>query len=138
MNKKKLITVVIEKTDTGFSAYAKDFSGMATVGETFSELKENINEVFEMQVEYLQEKDSSIKPEDFEINYAVDLEQFFEYFSVINKTAFAERYAKVNPSLFRQYTRGLTPLSSDKLKQISDGLHKLADEINDLTFAELK
>lgn len=138
MNKKKLITVVIEKTDTGFSAYAKDFSGMATVGETFSELKENINEVFEMQVEYLQEKDSSIKPEDFEINYAVDLEQFFEYFSVINKTAFAERYAKVNPSLFRQYTRGLTPLSSDKLKQISKGLHKLADEINDLTFAELK
>lgn len=138
MNKKKLITVVIEKTDTGFSAYAKDFSGMATVGENFSELKENINEVFEMQIEYLQEKDLSIKPEDFEINYAIDLEQFFEYFSVINKTAFAERYAKVNPSLFRQYTKGLTPLSSEKLKQISNGLHKLADEINDLTFAELK
>lgn len=137
MNKKKLITVVIEKTDTGFSAYAKDFSGITTVGETFTELKENINEVFEMQIEYLQEKDSSIKLEDFEINYVIDLEQFFEYFSVINKSAFAERYAKVNPSLFRQYTKGLTPLSSDKLRQISVGLHKLADEINDLTFAEL-
>lgn len=134
MKKKKLITVVIEKTGTGFSAYAKDFSGIATVGQTFSELKENIDEVFELQVEYLQEKDSSIKLEDFEINYVVDLEQFFEYFSVINKTAFAEHYAKVNPSLFRQYTKGLTPLSSDKLRQISIGLHRLADEINGLTF----
>lgn len=135
MNGIKVITVVIEKTDTGFSAYAKDFSGMATVGENLSELKENINEVFEMQVEYLQEKDPSIKLEDYEICFTVDLEQFFDYFSVINKTAFAEHYAKVNPSLFRQYTKGLTPLSSDKLKQISRGLHKLADEINDLTFA---
>ena len=138
MNTKKLITVVIEKTNTGFSAYAKDFSGIATVGETFSDLKENINEVFQLQIEYLQEKDPSIKSLDYEINYVVDLEQFFEYFSVINKTVFAERYAKVNPSLFRQYTKGLTPLSSEKLKQISSGLHKLADEINDLTFAELK
>jgi len=138
MTNKQTITVVIEKTETGFSAYAVDFSGMATVGETFSELKENIQEVFEMQIEYLQENDPSIKQENFEINYNIDLEQFFEYFSVINKTAFAERYAKVNPSLFRQYTKGLTSLSSDKLKQISDGLHKLADELNDLTFAELK
>ena len=138
MNKKKLITVVIEKTNTGFSAYANDFSGIATVGQTFSELKENVNEVLEMQIEYLQENDSSIKLENFEINYVVDLEQFFEYFSVINKTAFAERYAKVNPSLFRQYTKGLAPLSSDKLRQISTGLHKLADEINDLTFVEVK
>lgn len=136
MNKKTKITIVIEKTNTGFSAYSKDFLGITTVGETFSELKENINDAFEEQVEYLQETDSSIKQEDYEIDYAVDLEQFFEYFSVINKSAFAERYAKVNPSLFRQYTKGLAPLSSDKLKQISAGLHKLAEEINDLSFAE--
>ena len=135
MSKKKLITVVIEKTSTGLSAYANNFSGVATVGETFTELKENIEEVFNIQIEYLQETDSSIKVDDYEINYVIDLEQFFEYFSVINKSAFAEHYAKVNPSLFRQYTKGLTPLSSDKLNQISKGLHKLADEIKDLTFA---
>ena len=132
---KRVLTVVIEKTSTGLSAYAKDFSGVATVGDTLAELKENIIEALGYQVEYLQETDPSIKFEDFEINYVLDLEQFFDYFSVINKTAFAEKYAKVNPSLFRQYTKGLTPLSGEKLTQISKGLHKLAEEINDLTFA---
>jgi len=134
MSNKKLITVVIEKTSTGLSAYSTDFSGIGTVGENFSDLKENVNDAFEEQINYLRETDSSIKIDDYEINYVIDLEQFFEYFSVLNKSAFAEHYAKINPSLFRQYTKGLTPLSSDKLNQISKGLHKLADEINDLTF----
>jgi hypothetical protein len=39
----------------------------------------------------------------------------------------------MNQSLFRQYTKGLTTLSSDKMLQISKGLHKLADELSDLT-----
>jgi len=79
--------------------------------------------------------DSTLKVEDFKLNYVVDLEQFFEYFSVIKKSVFAEKYAHVNPSLFRQYTKGLTSLSSNKLLQISIGLHKLATEIDDLAFA---
>lgn len=136
MDKKNVLTVIVEKTGTGFSAYAKEIDGLITVADTISELKDNFNEVFEIHLDFLSEKEGSLlKKEDFTINYAIDLEQFFEYFSVINKTAFAEKYAKVNTSLFRQYTKGLAPLSGDKLKQISDGLHKLADEINDLQFA---
>jgi predicted RNase H-like HicB family nuclease len=133
----QVLTVVVEITDTGFSAYAKELSGVYSAAETLSELKENIIEVLGYQVEYLNDKDNaSVKAKDFEINYVVDLEQFFDYFSVINKTAFAEKYAKINPSLFRQYTKGLTPMSGDKLKQISTGLHKLADELNDLAFVQ--
>jgi predicted RNase H-like HicB family nuclease len=135
MNKKNSLTVIVEKTGTGFSAYTKEIDGLVTVGDTISELKDNFNEVLEIHVEFKNEKEgSSLKTEDFTISYVIDLEQFFEYFSVINKSAFAERYAKVNSSLFRQYTKGLAPLSGDKLRQISDGLHKLAEEINDLNF----
>jgi predicted RNase H-like HicB family nuclease len=136
MNKPFNVTVIVEKTGTGFSAYAKEIDGLVTVGDSISELKSNFNEVLYHHVEYLQEQgETSLKVDDFELNYVLDLEQFFEYFNVINKTAFAEQYAKVNSSLFRQYTKGLAPLSGDKLKQISKGLHKLADEINDLSFA---
>ena len=135
---KKIInlTVVVEKTGTGFSAYSKEIDGLVTVGESISELKENFNEVLEIHIDYQNEmKGASLKEEDFKISYLLDLEQFFEYFSVINKSAFAQHYANVNSSLFRQYTKGLAPLSGEKLKQISDGLHKLANEINDLEFA---
>ena len=134
MNKKKTdISVVIEKTSTGFSAFAKEIDGLATVGNSISELKENFNEVLNYHVEFLQEKGEVVTMGDFEISYQIDLEQVFEYFSVLNKSAFAECYAGMNQSLFRQYTKGLAPLSGDKMSQISKGLHKLANELSDLT-----
>lgn len=134
-SKKKTLTIVIEKSSTGFSAYAKEMNGIYSAAETLEELKLNIQEVLEMQVEYLQEQGEKITVEDFQLNYVLDLEAFFDYFSVLNKTTFAEKYANVNASLFRQYTKGLAPLSGDKMAQISKGLHKLADELCDLTFA---
>ncbi|MCC9063955.1 type II toxin-antitoxin system HicB family antitoxin [Flavobacterium piscisymbiosum] len=134
MNAKKIvISVVIEKTSTGFSAYAKEIDGLATVGSSITEIKENFNEVLQYHVEYLQEQGETVTITDFEISYQIDLEQVFDYFSVINKSAFAEHYAEMNQSLFRQYTKGLANLSSDKMLQISKGLHKLADELSDLT-----
>jgi len=127
------ITVIVEKTSTGFSAYAKEIDGLATVGSSISELKENFNEVLEYHVEYLQEQGENVTIGNFEVSYEIDLEQVFDYFNVINKSAFAEHYAEMNQSLFRQYTKGLAPLSGDKMQQISKGLHKLADELSDLT-----
>ncbi|RZJ72021.1 hypothetical protein [Flavobacterium sp.] len=132
---KKKITIIVEKTGTGFSAYAKEMAGIATAADTISELKSNINEVLFYQIEYLNEKGDKVSIDDFEINYVVDLEQFFDYFSVINKSAFAEKYAGINQSLFRQYTKKLTPLSDDRLIQISNGLHKLADELSGIRVA---
>lgn len=129
----RTITVIIEKTSTGFSAYAKEIEGLATVGSSISEIKNNFNEVLEYHVEYLQEQGESVTVGDFDISYQIDLEQVFDYFNVINKSAFAEHYAEMNQSLFRQYTKGLAPLSGEKMEQISKGLHKLADELSDLT-----
>ena len=42
MNEKKTkISVVLEKTSTGFSGYAKEIDGLATVGSSISEIKQN-------------------------------------------------------------------------------------------------
>jgi predicted RNase H-like HicB family nuclease len=134
-NKRLQTTVIVEKTGTGFSAYTKEIDGLATVGDTIAQLKQNFNEVLGYHVEYLKEQGETVNTDDYEISYVIDLEQFFEYFSVINKSAFAERYVKMNTSLFRQYTKGLAPLSGDKLKKISEGLHRLAEEIDGLSLA---
>lgn len=135
MKAQNVLTVIVEKTGTGFSAYTKEIDGLATIGDSLTELKRNFNEVLHYHVEYLQEQGENVTTNDFIINYVLDLEQFFEYFNVINKSAFAEHYAGINQSLFRQYTKKLAPLSDDKMLQISRGLHKLADELSDLTLA---
>ncbi|XRE42379.1 hypothetical protein ACIVBQ_000583 [Tenacibaculum discolor] len=125
------LTVIIEKTSTGFSGYLKDVNGVASIGDTISELKENLQEVLEYKIEYLEEmgKDASYLKRP--LSYNVDLTQFFEHYKVINKSAFAE-YIGINRSLFSQYTNGLTPLSSDKMLHITEGLHKLAHDIEDI------
>jgi len=51
----RIISVIIEKTATGFSAYAKEIDGLATFGNNISEIKANFNEVLKYHVEYLQE-----------------------------------------------------------------------------------
>lgn len=135
MEAPNVLTVIVEKTGTGFSAYTKEIDGLATIGDNLTELKKNFNEVLHYHVAYLQEQGENVTTNDFTINYVLDLEQFFEYFNVINKSAFAEHYAGINQSLFRQYTKKLAPLSDDKMLQISRGLHKLADELSNLTLA---
>ncbi len=135
MKAQNVLTVIVEKTGTGFSAYTKEIDGLATIGDNLTELKKNFNEVLHYHIEYLQEQGENVTTNDFTINYVLDLEQFFEYFNVINKSAFAEHYAGINQSLFRQYTKKLAPLSDDKMLQISRGLHKLADELSNLTLA---
>jgi len=124
--KTRKATLVIERTDTGFSGYFKEIDGIATVGDSIAEIKEICLEALEMKIGSL---------EGVEIDFAVDLEQFFDYYKVINKTAFAD-YIGMNKSLFRQYVSGLTNLSDSKLLDISKGLHKLADDFSDIVLVK--
>ncbi|AWL08753.1 hypothetical protein G9H64_09015 [Aquirufa nivalisilvae] len=135
MNSQICLTVIVEKTGTGFSAYAKEIDGMVAVGSSVNELKANFVEVFQHYVDYENEIGNSIQIQDYSLNYVLDLEQFFDYFHVINKSAFAEHYVGINPSLFRQYAKKLAPLSDKKIVQISNGLHKLANELSDISLS---
>ena len=79
------IKVIIEKTNTGYSAYAPDEQGIAmtTAGKTFEEIKENFLEVVEMSVEYYQEKqqwEDAERLQNAKLDFYIDVEQFFEYF----------------------------------------------------------
>lgn len=47
------LTVILEKSTTGYSAYCKEIDGMITAGKTISEVKENFNEVIQMRSDYL-------------------------------------------------------------------------------------
>jgi len=129
---KTMFTAVIEKTNTGFSGYIKEVDGIVSAGDSINEMKTNLKEALGYYLEYLKEKGLEAPTlNDVQINYTIDLEQFFEHYDVINKTAFA-RYIGQNPSLFRQYIKGLTPVSHKKALHISKGLHRLASDISDI------
>lgn len=125
-------TAIIEKTNDGFTGYFKDLDGIASAGDSIEEIKSSLREALGYQLEYLNEKVKKADSiEDVEIEYMIDLEQFFEYYNMINKSAFAE-YIGLNKSLFRQYTKGLVGISDKKLFQITEGLHRLGQELNDV------
>ncbi|THD67634.1 hypothetical protein E7Z59_08220 [Robertkochia marina] len=131
---KTLLTAIVEKTGTGFSAYIKEMDGVIAVGDSLAELKNSLNESLFHHLDYLNETEGSeLSTDDYTIDYHIDLQQFFDYFKVINKSAFAESYLHINKSLFRQYTKGITSLSDKKLKKISTGLHQLAHELDDIS-----
>jgi predicted RNase H-like HicB family nuclease len=47
--------VIIEKTDTGYSAYVPDLPGCITVGNTQQEIKDNIQQAILLHLEGMQE-----------------------------------------------------------------------------------
>ncbi len=47
--------VVIEETETGYSAYAPDLPGCASVGETHEEIEKNIQEAIMFHLEGMKE-----------------------------------------------------------------------------------
>ena len=49
------VTIVLEKSTTGYSAFSNDLQGLVTVGDSIDEVKENFKEVIELQADYLNE-----------------------------------------------------------------------------------
>lgn len=61
------------------------------------------------------------------------MQQFFEQYSMINKSEFAN-FIGMNPSQLRKISKGLVALSDAKARQIEEGLHRLAREFSKVNF----
>lgn len=72
MRKMNKITAIVEKTNTGYSAYLPDVPGVATAADTFSELRKNVKEAINLYVETADEFKEEI-PEILKGDYVVEL-----------------------------------------------------------------
>lgn len=124
MTAKKKIVVIIEKIDTGFSAYAKDYP-VYTTGATMNELLENAIEAFSLYFE-----DSDLNT--FQISYEIDFKQFFQYYKVINSKALAEKIG-MNPTLLSQYVRGHKRPSEQQSRRILYGINRIGQELAEMS-----
>lgn len=132
------IKLILEKSNTGYSAYSDDLPGAITAGDTIDKVKENFKEVIELQADYLVEIGNEKEAEELKnatVLYYLDLKTFFEYYAIFNKSKLAE-YLGINASHLRRLsTQDNIELSDEKSLQIQNGLHKLADDLKQIYFA---
>ena len=124
MSSKKKIVVIIEKTDTGFSAFAEDFPVFST-GTSMNELLDNITEAFNLFYEN-ERFDAS------RLSLEIDFKQFFQYYKVINSKALAEKIG-MNPTLLSQYVRGHKKPSEQQRRRILYGINRIGHEMAEMT-----
>ena len=124
MSSKKKIVVIIEKTDTGFSAFAEDFP-VFTTGTSMNELLDNITEAFNLF--YENEKFDASR-----LSLEIDFKQFFQYYKVINSKALAEKIG-MNPTLLSQYVRGHKKPSEQQRRRILYGINRIGHEMAEMT-----
>jgi DNA-binding transcriptional regulator YdaS (Cro superfamily) len=124
MTVKKKITVIIEKTRDGFSAYAKDYP-IYTTGSFINELFNNIHEAFSFYFEN-EEFDASC------LSYELDFRQFFKYYKVLNSKALAGKIG-MNPSLLSQYVSGHKKPSKSQSRRILYGINRIGQELAEMS-----
>ncbi len=123
---KRKINVTVEKTDTGFSAFAIDYP-VFTTGKTISKLSDNITEALNLYFE-----DDGIHVDSKHVNLEIDLKQFFQHYRVINAKFLAERIG-MNATLLSQYVQGRKKPSALQTEKILHGIHQIGKELSELS-----
>lgn len=122
------IKVKVEKTTTGFSAYAERYSAFTT-GRTVAELVANMVESLNLYFEEAGAK-KVVTPND--LIFEVDLTSVFEVFPVINVKALSGRLG-MNYTLISQYASGKKKPSTKQAEKILEGIHEIGRELSELT-----
>jgi hypothetical protein len=119
------IRVIIEKTDTGFSAYAEDYPIFTTslnISELFGQTLEATNLFFE---------DQKLQITQENINFVLDFKQFFQYYKVLNAKFLAHKIG-MNETLLSQYVQGRKKPSEQQTYKILEGIHQIGRELSEI------
>ena len=122
---RKKIKMIVEKTDTGFSAYSEDYP-IFTTGKTIPEL---INNAYEAAQLFFEEENIKINHEN--IKFEIDFKQFFQYYKVLNSKFLAEKIG-MNPTLLSQYIQGRKKPSENQTEKILTGIQQIGRELSEL------
>lgn len=109
--------IILEKSEDGYWASVEKLPGCYSFGKTVDAALGNIRKAISEHISDLAETGAEVPElflQPFELQIKYDLQTLFEAFKFINKSAFAQ-LAGINPSLLRQYTKGIA-FASDKQK----------------------
>lgn len=121
---KKKIKIVVEKTETGFSAYSDEYP-IFTTANTVPELLNNSYEAIQL---YFEDK-YEVTHEN--LKFEIDFTQFFQYYKVLNSKFLAEKIG-MNPTLLSQSVQGHKKPSDHQTEKILTGIHKIGQELTEM------
>lgn len=130
----KLNVTIEKKKDGTYIAYNTndDEVTLLGTGNTVNEAKDDFFNSMQETVEACKEAGIKVPASlDEEPVFKFDLASLFEYYNMINVSAFA-RYLGINDALMRQYKKGDTYISESQLKKIEDGIHAFGQEFSRL------
>ena len=116
------IKLIVEKTKTGFSAYAEK-QNIFSVGGTIQKLKYNMLEAVNL---FYSEDGKEVGEKD--LFFELDLPQFFDFYKVLNAKAISERIG-MHQNLLAQYISGIKKPSSIQLSRIQNGIREIGQEL---------
>ncbi len=122
---KKKIIMIVEKTETGFSAFSRDYP-IFTTGRTISELIDNAYVAANLCFE-----DQLIKITHENIKFEIDFKQFFQYYKVLNSKFLADKIG-MNPTLLSQYVQGHKKPSDSQTEKILLGIQQIGKELSEI------
>ena len=125
MKTKKKIKMIVERTDTGFSAFSDKYP-IFTTGRTIPELIDN---AFEATNLFFEEDNIEMTHEN--IKFEVDFKQFFQYYKVLNSKFLADKIG-MNPTLLSQYVQGHKKPSEKQTEKILFGIHQIGQELSEI------
>ncbi|MEP6737742.1 MAG: hypothetical protein ABJA70_19620 [Chryseolinea sp.] len=118
------IKVKVEKTKTGFSAYAEKYAAFTT-GKTVEELQTNMVESLNL----LFHEERVVTKSD--LSFQMELTSVFEVYEVINMKALSTRVG-MNYSLLSQYASGKKKPSPKQSAKIVNSIHEIGRELSEL------
>lgn len=122
---RKKITMIVEKTDTGFSAFSEEYP-IFTTGRTITELMNNA-----LEAACLNFDDENIAITRENLKFEIDLKQFFQYYKVLNAKFLADRIG-MNPTLLSQYVQGHKKPSVAQTEKILYGIRQIGQELSEI------
>ena len=122
---KKKIKMMVEKTDTGFSAFSEDYP-VYTTGRTIAELIDNAYEATNL---YFEEQNIQIAHEN--LKFEIDFKQFFQHYRVLNSKFLADKIG-MNPTLLSQYVQGHKKPSESQTEKILIGIQQIGKELSEI------
>lgn len=117
--------MIVEKTDTGLSAFSTDYP-IFTTGRTIPELFDNALEAANL---YFEQNGFQITHQN--LKFELDFQQFFQYYKVINAKFLADKIG-MNPTLLSQYVQGHKKPSDKQIEKILMGIHQIGQELSEI------
>ena len=129
----KKILVMVGMTENNYSAHVFVGEGIAVAtGKTFDELKNQMAEAVEFQLEGMREDKDEIPPKfqsDYELVYQFDSESLLRHYNGIFTNAALERLTGINQRQLQRYATGVSKPRKEQAKKIEEALHNLGKEL---------